>query len=80
MSDERQQAVIPTWFWWLGAGLAAGVVVLMVLWYVRHPGRTPFVDFAPRHMGTPATNGTNPHVAAQVGADAPLGPQEGEEG
>ena len=78
MSDDAGIA-IPKWFWWLGAGLAASVVVLMVLWYLRHPDRSPFVDFAPRRMGVPAANGATPHVAAPVGADAHLGPQEGEE-
>ena len=79
MSEQDAGPTIPKWFWYVGAGIAVSVVVLMVLWYVRHPDRSPFVDFAPRHMGQPATNGTLPHVAAPVGADAPFGPQEGQE-
>ena len=80
MSGDVEGFTLPKWFWYLGAGIAAGVVVLMVLWYVRHPDRSPFVDFAPRSMGVPAANGAAPHVAAPVGADSPFGPQEGQAG
>jgi hypothetical protein len=38
----------PPWFWMVGVGLALGVSVLLVLWYLEHPGRSPWEDFGRR--------------------------------
>ncbi len=43
--DDLKDA-FPTWFWGVGAILAVGVVALLVLWYVEHPDRSPWEDFA----------------------------------
>lgn len=72
MSDDATTSdfEIPSWFWWLGLALAAGCVGLAVLWYVKHPERSIFEDFARRgEVGVPETNGAVPHSPATVGAD-----------
>jgi hypothetical protein len=38
--------LFPPWFLWVGVALAAGVVTLTVLYYLEHPGRSPWDDFA----------------------------------
>lgn len=80
MSEPKSPA-IPSWVWWVSAGLACCVVVGMVLFYVRHPDRSPFSDFAPHmRMGAPETNGHVPPPTTSVGVDSPFGEETGETG
>lgn len=81
MSDDKAGGgfTIPSWFWWVGAGLAASVVVLMVLWYVKHPDRSVFQDFAPRRdLGAPQANGHFPAPASTAGSYSGPRPEAGE--
>lgn len=66
--DEQLAFLKAQWFWISAGVLAAGIVVLLVAWYAKHPDRSPFDDF--RKMAVPATNGNLPHPAPTVGADA----------
>lgn len=79
MSEDATGFSLPKWFWFLGAGLALGVVTLFVLWYIRHPDRSPFEDFARRGpLGVPESNGAVPHPPTSVSTVADGG-QEGSE-
>ena len=80
MSEDAAEKVIdfdiPTWVWWLGLGLAGGCVVLLGLYYVQNPGRSPFTDFA--RPEPPETNGSVPHGASPLGLEALQGTEQGE--
>jgi hypothetical protein len=61
--------IFPTWFWAVGAVLVVGVTVALVAWYVQHPDRSPWTDFAVRFnvpddvsslVGTPPSDGDGP--------------------
>lgn len=80
MSDDHA-TTIPSWVWWTTLGIGCAVVVAFVLFYVRHPDRSPFADFSPRvRLGPPQTNGAVPHPPSRVGADVDGGAEAGEEG
>ena len=75
MSDVHEHAEgasIPSWFWWIGAGLCVAVLTLGVLWYVRHPGANPFAEFRPDPVASdgPQTNGHVPVPASAGGTGA----------
>jgi len=73
---EDVSEFIPSWFWWVGAGLCVGVVALVVLWYVKHPDRSIFEDFARREpLGVPESNGMVPHPATSAGQYVDPSPQ-----
>jgi len=45
--DALKEA-FPTWFWAVGVVLVVGVTTALVVWYVQHPDRSPWTDFAQR--------------------------------
>ncbi len=58
------------WFWITAGLLAAAVIGLTVAYYLRHPERDLFSDFANRGIGTnAASTGHVPHAEARPGVD-----------
>ena len=53
LSDFSLEDVFPNWFWGVGAVLVVGIGALLVLWYLEHPDRSPWEDFARRPMVVP---------------------------
>ena len=45
--------VFPRWFWAAGVVLVVGIGALLVLWYIEHPDRSPWEDFARRPFEVP---------------------------
>ena len=76
MSEDHEHTGIdldiPSWVWWTALGLAAGCVVLMALWYVRNPDRSPLVDFARRVPTAPETQQINRKAEEIVKESVPL--------
>lgn len=74
------EPIIPTWVIWVGVGLTVAVAGLVVLWYLKHPGETPFavIRFEKR-LDVPSTNGHVPGPATGVGSAPAGGEAEGEE-
>ena len=46
LDDFSLADAFPAWFWGVGIVLAVGVTALLVLWYIEHPGTSPWEDFA----------------------------------
>ena len=51
--DLDLEQIFPRWFWGVGAVLVVGIGALLVLWYIEHPDRSPWEDFARRPMVVP---------------------------
>jgi len=76
--DDDGFELFGKWFW-ISAGILAVVCAgLVVAYYVRHPERDLFADFARRApVDAPSTNGHVPSAPAPVGADADGGETAG---
>jgi hypothetical protein len=48
MGDDEEEETSLSWLWWVPIGAGVGCLVLLYLWYRKHPDRSPFVDFAQR--------------------------------
>ena len=76
MNEELKEAIgdaFPTWFWGVGIVLVVGITALLVVWYVEHPDRSPWTDFAVR-FSVPNDVSSLVGTAPEDGA----GPVEGE--
>lgn len=68
MDGFKLEDIFGKWFWITAGVAAAGVCILLIAWYVQHPDRSPFEDFA-RKVDIPASNGSVPHPAPAFGVD-----------
>lgn len=65
------EIVASRWFWITAGLLAAAVVGLTITYYMRHPEKDLFSDFARGHgpLTGAETNGHVPDAASRVGVD-----------
>ena len=76
--DGEEFHIFGKWFW-ISAGIIAALCVgLVVAYYVQHPDRSLFEDFARRGpVDIPSTNGRVPGSPAAVSSDADGGEATG---
>ena len=65
--------VFPRWFWGVGIVLVVGVSALLVIWYVEHPDRSPWTDFARARFAVPDDLSGLDDAAPAPGDPAPPG-------
>ena len=69
LNEIQLDQIFGKWFWYTALGLTVGIVVLTILWYAKHPGRSVFEDFARQSDNNATTNGHVP-VAPSVVSSA----------
>lgn len=64
--DDEVFELFGRWFWVSAGCLVVGIIALTLLWYAKHPDRSPFAEWTPPGpMGAPSSNG---HLPAQAPA------------